>query len=211
MKHFFHDFETLGQNVVTCPVIDCACFVADTDKMISDDPYTTKDIINVKRFKLSVKDQINNYNKKIEADTVKFWENQTETVRKRISPLKNDLTYAEFYDNIIKYIASYDKIDYWWSRSNTFDPIILWGIFEKLDKIKVLNEYLPYWRVRDIRTFIDAKFNFDNKQNSFTPILDEEFWSKVFQQHNSSWDVLADVLRMQAILRAENEKEQINR
>ena len=51
--------------------------------------------------------------------------------------------------------------------------------------------------------------NFENKQNGFTPIADSEKWDKIFKAHDSSWDVLADVLRLQAIVRAENDLEQI--
>ena len=71
-----------------------------------------------------------------------------------------------------------------------------------------MNEYLPFWKIRDIRTFIDTKLNYP-KKNGFIPIQDEQLWSKSFVEHNSSWDVLADVLRMQAILRAEEELEMI--
>jgi hypothetical protein len=73
-----------------------------------------------------------------------------------------------------------------------------------------LKEYLPHWKLRDTRTFIDAKLDFP-KVNSFVPVQDEEFWNKVFQAHDSSWDILADILRIQAILRAEQDLEMIKR
>ena len=62
--------------------------------------------------------------------------------------------------------------------------------------------------VRDMRTYIDAKFNFDTA-NGFCPIADQQKWDRAFKKHDSSWDVLADVLRLQAIARAENDMEQI--
>ena len=62
--------------------------------------------------------------------------------------------------------------------------------------------------VRDMRTYIDAKFNFDT-ENGFCPIADQQKWDRAFKKHDSSWDVLADVLRLQAIARAENDMEQI--
>jgi hypothetical protein len=69
-------------------------------------------------------------------------------------------------------------------------------------------EPFKYWRVRDTRTFIDAKLNFP-KKNGFNPLADEAKWEQNFKAHDSSWDILADVLRMQAITRAENDMEQI--
>ena len=80
----------------------------------------------------------------------------------------------------------------------------------KLDQHLLMNEYLRWWRVRDIRTWIDAKFDFSTK-NGFVPIADVEYWENTFIGHDSTHDVAADVLRLQAIHRAENELEQVER
>jgi hypothetical protein len=63
-------------------------------------------------------------------------------------------------------------------------------------------EYLPHWSLRDTRTWIDAKLDFPRK-NGFCPIEDEKIWEQTFKAHDSAWDILADVLRLQAIDRAE--------
>ena len=210
MKHLFLDFETFGKDAGSCAAIDCSFFVADTDKMLSDKPYTCRDITGVKCLKLSVKDQVANCGFQIEQDTVTFWEQQNETVRKRIAPKPDDMNVSEFCKGVFDYLIESGKIDYWWSRSNSFDPIILWRLMKAAGKEALINEYLKFWRLRDIRTFIDAKFNFSTK-NGFCPIADEEFWNKVFMEHDSRWDVLADVLRFQTILRVENDLEQVNR
>lgn len=77
---------------------------------------------------------------------------------------------------------------------------------------KNLNAYIEHYLVRDIRTAIDVSFGFDmNVKNNFIPVKDEVFWNKVFQPHNSTWDVIGDVLRYQAILRNDANLEQINR
>jgi hypothetical protein len=89
------------------------------------------------------------------------------------------------------------KIDYWWSRSNTFDPILLWRIFEDCDRSQELNDRLKFWKVRDIRTYIDAKSDFALR-NDFIPI-DNETWKANFKAHDSRHDVVGDVLRMQKI------------
>lgn len=58
MNHFFFDAETFGQNPHDCAVIDISGIVVNTDKMLSDKPYTLSSVSEVKRFKLSVKDQV---------------------------------------------------------------------------------------------------------------------------------------------------------
>jgi hypothetical protein len=210
MKGLMLDFETMGQNVIDCAMIDCSMMVFDTEKMLSNDPYTSKSISDVKKFKLSIKDQVDNYGWKVYNDTIKFWMSQSDNVKKYIKPQSSDLTVKECVNKMHDFMIDSGKMDYWWSRSNTFDPILIWRLFNSQDKYVHMNEYLPYWRVRDIRTFIDAKMEFP-KKNGFIPVQNIDFWNKVFEEHNSSWDVLADVLRMQAILRAENDLEMIER
>lgn len=204
------DFETMGKNSRNCAVIDCSIMVFSWDKFLSSEPYTSKDIVRAKRFKLSVKDQVTNHGWVIEPDTLKFWEEQPSDVRTKIAPKSDDLTVEEFVTQVHQFLIDSPPISYWWSRSNTFDPIVLWRLFEAQGKTKILDEYLKYWRVRDTRTHIDAKLDFP-KVNGFVPVEDETFWNQVFKQHDSSWDVLADVLRLQAIARAEKDLEVVKR
>jgi len=210
MKHLFFDFETMGQGVYECAMIDVSVFVADTEKMLSDRPYTTSTIRGVRRFKLSVKEQVSKYGWVVSKDTVQFWESLPDKAKKNIKPLASDLTVEEFVDMFINYLIDQGKVDYWWSRSNAVDPILLWRLFESQNKYHHINQYLPHWKVRDIRTFIDSKLDFP-KKNGFVPIEDETHWNETFVEHDSSWDVLADVLRIQAILRAENDLKMIER
>jgi len=210
MRHAIIDFETFGTNVYDCAVIDCSYFVFDTDKMISANPYTTRLIADMQKSKLSVKEQVDKYQWKVYDSTIQFWQDQPPEIQKKILPLKSDKTVSEFTLDFLSYLTDAGKINYWWSRSNSFDPPILWRLFESQQKELHLKEYLPHWKVRDTRTFIDAKLDFP-KVNSFIPIQDEKFWEQVFQLHDSSWDILADILRIQAILRAEADLEMITR
>jgi hypothetical protein len=208
MKHLFFDCETLGQPVENCAVIDFSFLVIDTNRFLSDRPYNVSDISLVKKFKLSVKDQVDNYGWMVYKDTVEFWEKLPEAARKNIVPKKSDLKVSEFVIGLCEYMNDQGKIDYWWSRSNTFDPVILARIFDAEKKHLTFKEYFPFWRVRDIRTYIDAKLDFP-KKNGFMPMKNENHWNSVFVEHDSAWDVLADALRMQAIVRAENDLEQV--
>jgi hypothetical protein len=202
------DFETMGKDASTCAVIDCSVMIFGWERFSSNDPYSLKSIVDTKRFKLSIVDQVKNYGWKIETDTLKFWEEQEPEVRSKITPKKDDLTVKEFIKEFHNFLINSPKISYWWSRSNTFDPIILSRIFQAENKLLHLEEYLKYWRVRDTRTYIDAKLDFP-KENGFVPISDSDKWNSSFKKHDSSWDVLADVLRLQQIFRAENDLELI--
>lgn len=208
MKHCFIDCETLGQPADNCAVLDFSFMVVDTEKFLSNKPYSTADISIVKKFKLSVKDQVDNYNSVVYKDTVDWWQSLPSGTRKNIVPKKDDLTIKEFITQLVSYLNDFGKIDYWWSRSNTFDPVILDRIFVSEGKSEMFRQYFPHWKVRDIRTYIDAKLDFP-KKNGFIPIDDEEHWNNVFVEHDSSWDVLADVLRMQKIVRIENDLQEI--
>ena len=205
MTHLIIDFETMGKDAGKCAVIDCSVMVFDFDRFLTN-PYTITSISQAKRFKLSVTDQVKNYGFDIDKSTLQFWEEQSPEVRANIAPKKSDLTVKEFVKQFHEFLIESPKVDYWWSRSNTFDPIILSRLFAAEGKLLHLDEYLKYWRVRDTRTFIDAKLNFP-KENSFSPLVDSDKWNKVFKKHDSSWDILADVLRLQQIYRAENDLE----
>ena len=205
-KDMIIDFETFSKDASECAVIDCSVIFFEWDKFVSDKPYTIRDVATAKRFKLSVQDQVKNYQWKVDKSTVEFWERQSPEVRKNIAPKSTDITVKEFTNKFLALLTEKGKIDYWWSRSNTFDPIILKRLFESQNRLPHVEEHLKFWRVRDTRTFIDAKLDFP-KKNGFIPIQDEEKWNMFFKEHDSSWDVLADLLRMQTIARAENDLE----
>lgn len=201
MNWLFLDFETFGKDASDCAVVNLSCMVIDTERFINK-PYGLNDISQVKTFKLSAKDQVSQYGYKVYNDTLDFWESQPDDVKSQIKPKKSDLTVEAFCSEFIQYLQENPKIDYWWSRSNTFDPTILYRLFKSTNKSNHLNEYLKFWKVRDVRTYIDGKLDFPDK-NGFVPIDDEELWKKTFKEHDSSWDVLADILRIQMIAQYE--------
>lgn len=208
MKDLIIDFETMGSEPTNCAVIDCSVMVFDWDRFTSDNPYTARDIKETRKFKLSVADQVKNYDYKVEQSVLDFWQQQSKEVRANIKPRPDDLTVEEFVKQFHDFVID-AGVKHWWSRSNTFDPVILTRLFDSQGKKEHLYGYLKYYLVRDTRTYIDAKFNFENKKNGFCPVADEQLWESTFKAHDSSWDILADVLRLQAIVRAENDMEQI--
>lgn len=209
MQHLMIDFETMSTSAYSGAVIDMAALHFDSDKFVSGDPYTLADINRVRHWKLKVAEQVTKYGYEIEGATVTFWQQQKPEVRANLKPLPTDLSVVDFAKSFHEYLIELPKIQRWWSRGNNFDPIILSRLFASAGRSNHLEEYLKYWQVRDVRTFIDAKFDFKPPLNGFCPIRDEALWDRTFKQHDCRWDVLADVLRLQTIIRAENELEMI--
>ena len=202
-NQFIFDFETLGQNVFSCAVIECAYLVFDYDRFVSN-PYSIEELIDLSHTdKISVEEQCKDYKYKIEKSTMEWWERQDPEARARIRPSAEDISLEEFGENILSYIEEHGKINYWWSRGNTFDPMILQRIMEDISLSNRFNNNLKFWAVRDTRTFIDAKFDFSTK-NTFDPFELNTTAPKPKQDimlHNASNDIALDVLRLQAIIR----------
>jgi hypothetical protein len=211
MRIIFIDFETMGDDVLEpCAAVDMSIIVGDTEKMLSDNPYSCKDVVLAKKFKLSIADQVTNYGFVVQDSAVKFWQEVSPEARKHIKPSAEDLTVEQFIFELITHLNSIGKFDYWFSRGNTFDPIILQRLFKVVGKTYTFKEYFRFNRVQDMRSHINAKMDYPAMTN-LTPIQDEVFWKSVFVEHDSAWDVLADLLRYQTILRLENDLEQPKR
>lgn len=60
--NFIFDMETIGANVIVCPVVDMA-YTTFVWQRFLDKPYTFEELVdNVKTVKLSVMNQMKNYN-----------------------------------------------------------------------------------------------------------------------------------------------------
>lgn len=201
MKHFIFDFETLGTNTQKCVVLDCSWLTFDWTRF-TENPYTLEELISLAhRAKLDVQSQVD-FGYKIEQSTLQWWSEQGPEARAKIKPKPDDIDINTFMRKLFSTLDN--DIQYWWARSNTFDPMILERLARDHGQINTLNAYLKFWNVRDTRTFIDAKTNFNRKLNSFVPISDAEHWDKTFVKHDSSCDIAADVLRLQTLTRLDN-------
>jgi hypothetical protein len=209
-QHFILDFETMGQDVFKIPILDCSYMVFDWDRFTTDNPYSLVELVeNAKRDKVNVKEQCEIYGAKFTKRDLEWWMSQGNEAKKVLNPSKDDVSVGIFIDRFISYIEN-KTIGYWWTRANTFDPLILQRWATIVGKFDTITQHLSPWLVRDTRTFIDAKFNFP-KVNGFVPVSDEQYWNKTFIKHDSRFDIAADILRLQAISRAENDLEMINR
>lgn len=199
------DFETISANVFKCPAVDCAFATFSWERFLSN-PYSFKNPPEVKKFKLNILDQYKNYGFTYEESDLEFWASKPKEVRDNLKPTSSDLTVPEFVDGVLEYLKEQPKISYWWSRSNTFDPIILQRLFDTQKKSSDLYKYLKFWTVRDTRTHIDAKMNYSTA-NGFVPVSNKDEWDLQFKAHDSSHDIIADIMRLQAIYRAEHDLE----
>lgn len=205
MKSFIFDYETLSNDASDCVVVDCSYVIFDWDRFTSENPYTFRELVDmVYSDKLNVKDQVSRFGYKIKKSTLDWWSEQGEEAKEKLKPSSTDITVENHISNLLNYIKD-SRVKYWWSRSNTFDPIILYRMAKDVGRKDELDTYLSFWLVRDTRTFIDAKFSFKNKTNGFIPMQDEKNWETQFRAHMSSHDIAADVLRLQTLTRFENE------
>ena len=209
--HLILDFETLGQDVFEIPILDCSYVVFDWDRFTSDNPYTLEELVGLaQKDKLEMAHQVRDHGARYTQRDLDWWLSQSEDAKKVLKPSPADIRVEVFINNFITYLSNAGKINYWWSRSNTFDPVILSRWAKLLGRRAEVEELLKYWIVRDTRTWIDAKLNFP-KQNGFCPLADEEYWNKTFVKHDSRYDIAADILRLQTIARLENDMEQPKR
>lgn len=205
MQHVIFDCETMSADAREAAVIDFSVFIFTEEKMLSDNPYGLKDHKNVRKFKLSLREQISRYKYKVSDSTKQFWLEQSKEAQAFIKPAEDDLSLEEFGSQFLSYLKTNCKrnnFDRWWTRSNTFDPVILQRIMDDVGGTDTFNTLCPHWLLRDTRSYIDGALSFP-KVNGFVPIEDEEEWKANFIHHDSSWDCLADMLRIQAILRSQ--------
>ncbi len=207
-QHFIMDFETLGQDVFEIPMLDCSYVVFDWDRFTSENPYTLEELVGLtRRDKLEMTHQVREHGAKYVQRDLDWWLSQGDSAKKVLKPSPTDVRVEVFINNFIDYLKGVGKINYWWSRSNTFDPIILLRWAKVVGRQAEIEELLKFWLVRDTRTWIDAKLNFP-KKNGFCPLSDETYWENTFVKHDSRYDIAADILRLQTIARIENDMEQ---
>ena len=85
-----------------------------------------------------------------------------------------------------------NKLDYIFSRNNTFDPVIVQSICSDL------NLPLPYdwWKIRDTKSFIMGLTYTAGIKDNFIPAEAEH----KYVEHDPRHDVVLDVMRMQTLL-----------
>jgi hypothetical protein len=189
MQCTIYDFETLGLDTTNCPILSLALFSFDTAKQ-----YTLDSILpEVKFFKFSVADQVENYNRQINKNTLDWWKSQPKELQdSQLKPSKNDLPLSALYDIMKDNIGEKDIV---FTRGNTFDPMITTSMMKVLGK----PEPYPWWNVRDTRSFLEGLSYGSDLKNNFIP---PELEGIKLDLHDPRTDIAIDVLRIQTLVRA---------
>jgi hypothetical protein len=188
-----YDFETLGQDQQNSVVISFA-MLSFSEKRYIDEPYTYEELVDsCKYIKFDVEDQVSSFARKINIETVKWWDEQGEEAKKQIRPSKDDKPITQLYDFITNNVDC-AKVKKSFTRGNTFDPMFLQYLM-----IQTGYQDPFHWRtVRDTRSMIEGMSFGMKLDNGFTP---GDLTSK-FVKHDPCHDVAMDVMRMQLLAQA---------
>ena len=188
------DFETLSTDRVNCPVLNMAMLSFDSERFLSG-PYTYKSLIEKCKFiKFNVEDQVKNWGRKIDQETLNWWGAQSADARKQMIPTPYDQGIDKLFDFWQE--NKPDQLSRIYTRGNNFDPIIMDYILEQTGYDK--NEAYKFYQFRDTRSTIDALAWGHNLNNSFIPEGLEEH----FVAHDPKHDIAMDVMRMQTLVKA---------
>ena len=187
MKSLIYDFETLGTNHAESAVVSLAALVFDSSNF--NPGYSYDELLtNTISVKFDVADQVRNYSKKIDPDTLKWWGEQSAEAQKQLKPSTDDMSIGNLKSWITS-VASPDSVKRVYTRGNTFDPMFM-------DSICAPDPY-PFWKLRDTRSTIEGMtlLNKDIKNGFIVPGLEERFIA-----HDAKHDIAMDVMRMQFLM-----------
>ena len=188
-----YDFETLGQDQKNSAVVSFA-MIAFSEKRYINNPYTYEELIeNCAYIKFDVEDQVVNFGRKINKETVDWWNSQGDKAKKQIRPSAEDKSIYAFYEFVINNCEC-PKIKKSYTRGNTFDSMFLQYLMNDTG-----HQDPFHWRtVRDTRSMIEGMSFGMNLDNGFIP---GDLASK-FVKHDPRHDVAMDVMRMQLLAQA---------
>jgi hypothetical protein len=186
------DFETLSQDPVDGVVISMAMMSYNAARF-ADNPYTYQELLDKCHYiKFNVEDQVKNYNRKIQKDTLEWWSKQNKTAQEKLAPSADDVSISELYSFFVLNKATNMKKVY--TRRNTFDPVFM----SSLMKATGNPEPYAWWDVRDTISYIEGLVYPEEIKTNFIPEgLDEHFVA-----HDPSHDITMDIMRIQTIVQA---------
>ena len=124
-----YDYETLGQNPNSAPVLSIAIYTFNTNSI---DSLTIENIVNDCVFaSFDVSEQVKTYGKVIEKDTLEWWSKQSKEAQKQIAPSDSDVSIRDL-PTLFEAAQVHDS-DRVFTRGNTFDPIFTSQIFKDLN------------------------------------------------------------------------------
>ena len=198
MNCIIYDFETLSREPREGVVLSLAVLKFDETKYLNA-PYDYMELVDSCLYlKFDVTSQVKKYGRKIDKDTLKWWESQGPSAKAVLKPSQDDLQITELYDRMLTYIGT--NVDKVYTRGNTFDPMFLDSLLRDTGKPELYN----WHAIRDTRSMIEGmSFGMLLKNNYIPSSLQGRF-----VPHDARHDIAMDVMRMQylaqAILNDEN-------
>jgi hypothetical protein len=193
MSALIFDFETLSQNPINGALVSCALLTFDMD-ILPLNGYTYEELLSrVKYFKFNVKDQVEFWNRRVDPKTLEWWQQQSKEALATIKPSKEDLPLKDFMPWFTSNFNR-DKLQYIFTRNNTFDPVIIQSICTDY----IPEQAIPYdwWKIRDTKSFImGLTYGHNIKDNFIPPEADGKY-----VKHDPRHDVVLDVMRLQVLL-----------
>jgi hypothetical protein len=191
MNSLIFDFETLSQNPINGALVSCALLTFDMD-ILPVNGYSYEELLSrVKYFKFDVKEQVDRWNRRVDPKTIEWWQQQSKEALATIKPTPDDQPLTEFIPWMENHFVR-EKIQYVFTRNNTFDPVIVQSVCGDL------NLTVPYdwWKIRDTKSFIMGLTWGHAIKDSFIPPMAENKYVK----HDPRHDVVLDVARLQTLL-----------
>jgi hypothetical protein len=190
---FVLDIETLGVES-TSVILSVALLHID----LSKPKHTWKDLYeNTLFLKLNVRDQVENYNRTVDKDTIVWWNKQCDLAKNMsFIPKKGDLLAADIPAIMRKYAQEQagdkNQETMVWIRGS-IDQVCLDSLFVALGEPKLF----PYANYRDVRTYVD--FAASNPVRGYCGIDKEiypEFDRNLVIKHDPISDVCLDALQL---------------
>lgn len=185
--HLSIDTETLGlrENTVVLSI-----GVAAFQLVPGAENNYEKYIRNGFHVKLSIKDQLANYKRTIDPDTVAWWKQQVPEAQKIVKPSEDDVDMAtglHLLNDWIKRSGYRWKESFVWSRGTYFDFPKIEHMYHQAGVKCGFNT----WKIRDTRTMIDVLTGSENGQ--YDPVGGTP---RTFLKHDALHDAAMDAYRM---------------
>ncbi len=183
-KAIIYDYETLGTDGNTDVILSLAALEFN---ITPDMDYDYNDLVaNAKHIKFDVEDQVKNYGRTINKDTVLWWSEQGESAKKILKPSADD---RPLHD-ILEFFGQFDfnKTRYIITRGD-MDPLFTKSFY----KLYGLPLPYAYYKWRDSRSLIDGLSVWQIADN-FSPKLPPD--TDVIA-HDARYDIALDVIRIQ--------------
>ncbi len=193
MNTLIYDFETLSTKTTNGVVLSLAILSYNEDRL-SGFGYTYEGLLaKCKYIKFNVEDQVKNYKRVIDTDTLEWWSKQTPEAIKELDPSDNDQLISTI-DDFLREHVDFKQLKKCYTRGNTFDPVFMEYIYKDIGK----KEPIPFWAIRDTRSTIDGMSWGANLDNKFIP----DGLKEKFIAHDPRHDIVMDVMRMQTLAQA---------